>query len=81
MKNKILFSLAVLFFVFCFVVLLKGLKNSNIYTPNTLSEKTLISFESKDLYFVGIKKGISNLNNLEKHVKKFVVNTSSNIGI
>ena len=50
MKNKILFSLAVLFFVFCFVVLLKGLKNSNIYTPNTLSEKTLISFESKDLY-------------------------------
>ena len=50
MKNKILFSLAVLFFVFCFVVLLEGLKNSNIYTPNTLSKKTLISFESKDLY-------------------------------
>ena len=50
MKNKILFSLAVLFFIFCFVVLFKSLKNSNIYIPNTLSKKTLISFESKDLY-------------------------------
>jgi len=50
MKNKILFSLAVLFFVFCFVVLLKGLKNSNIYIPNALSKKTLASFKSEDLY-------------------------------
>jgi cytochrome c biogenesis protein CcmG/thiol:disulfide interchange protein DsbE len=50
MKNKILFSLAVLFFAFCFVVLLKGLKNSNIYIPNALSKKTLVSFKSEDLY-------------------------------
>ena len=50
MKNKILFSLTVLFFVFCFVVLLKGLKNSNIYIPNALSKKTLASFKSEDLY-------------------------------
>ena len=50
MKNKILFSLAVLFFVFCFVVLLKGLKNSNTYIPNALSKKTLASFKSEDLY-------------------------------
>ena len=50
MKNKILFSLTVLFFVFCFVVLLKGLKNSNIYIPNASSKKTLVSFKSEDLY-------------------------------
>ena len=50
MKNKILFSLAILFFAFCFVILFKGLKKSNIYIPNVLSQKTLVSFESKDLY-------------------------------
>ena len=50
MKNKILFSVTVLFFVFCFAVLLKGLKNSNIYIPNASSKKTLVSFQSEDLY-------------------------------
>ncbi len=50
MKNRILFSLAILFFAFCFVILFKGLKKSNIYIPNVLSQKTLVSFESKDLY-------------------------------
>ena len=34
---------------------------------------------SKDLYFVGIKKGHSNLNVLEKYVNDFVSHTSSNI--
>ena len=34
---------------------------------------------SKDLYFLGIKKGNSNLNYLEKYVNYGVVNTSSNI--
>ncbi len=50
MKNRILFSLAILFFAFCFFILFKGLKKSNIYIPNVLSQKTLVSFESKDLY-------------------------------
>jgi len=36
---------------------------------------------AKDLYFVGIKKGNSNLNNLEKYVDNFIVNTSSNINV
>ena len=40
---------------------------------------TYYNNESKDLYFVGIKKGISNLNSLEKYINNFVVNTSSNI--
>jgi SAM-dependent methyltransferase len=36
---------------------------------------------TKDLYFVGIKKGNANFNSLEKYVNYGVVNTSSNIGI
>jgi len=34
---------------------------------------------SKDLYFVGIKKGSSNFNSLEKYINIGVINTSSNI--
>jgi len=34
---------------------------------------------SKDLYFVGIKKGISEIKTLEKYVDNYVVNTSGNI--
>lgn len=40
---------------------------------------TYYNSESKDLYFVGIKKGDSNLNFLEKYVNHCVINTSSNI--
>jgi len=36
---------------------------------------------SKDLYFVGIKKGISNLNSLDKYVNHYVTHTSSNINV
>jgi SAM-dependent methyltransferase len=39
------------------------------------------NYESKDLYFIGIKKGISNFNTLEKYVEKFVVNTSFKVSI
>lgn len=34
---------------------------------------------SKDLYFVGIKKGTINFSNLEKYMSNGVINTSSNI--
>jgi SAM-dependent methyltransferase len=40
---------------------------------------TYYNSQSKDLYFVGIKKGISNFNALEKYVNEFVFNTSHNI--
>ena len=40
---------------------------------------TYYNAETKDLYFVGIKKGNLRLNNLEKYVNNFVVCTSSNI--
>ena len=42
---------------------------------------TYYNSESKDLYFVGIKKGTSELNVLEKYVNNYVANTSSNIGV
>jgi SAM-dependent methyltransferase len=42
---------------------------------------TYFNNQSRDLYFVGIKKGNSNVNFLEKYVNNFVVHTTSNIGV
>jgi SAM-dependent methyltransferase len=42
---------------------------------------TYYNQESKDLYFVGIKKGNYTFNSLEKYVNNYVLITSSNIGI
>jgi SAM-dependent methyltransferase len=42
---------------------------------------TYYNSETKDLYFVGIKKGNNNISSLEKYVKEYVINTSSNINI
>lgn len=42
---------------------------------------TYYNSNTKDLYFVGIKKGILNLNNLDKYVNLGVTNTSSNISV
>ena len=50
MKNKILLFTVILFFIFCFVILFKSLNNSNTYVPKTISEKTLVNFNSKDLF-------------------------------
>tara|TARA_B110001454_G_C12657237_1_gene408007 strand:+ start:77 stop:592 length:516 start_codon:yes stop_codon:yes gene_type:complete len=48
MKHK--FFLLLSFFIFCFVVLFKGLNNQNIYTPERLIKKNLINFKSKNLF-------------------------------
>uniref|UniRef100_A0A6C0DC59 Methyltransferase type 11 domain-containing protein n=1 Tax=viral metagenome TaxID=1070528 RepID=A0A6C0DC59_9ZZZZ len=42
---------------------------------------TYYNNKSKDLYFVGIKKGNYTFDSLEKYVNNEVVNTSSNIGV
>jgi len=42
---------------------------------------TYYNSETKDLYFVGIKKGITKIDTLEKYVNNYVVNTSFNIGV
>jgi cytochrome c biogenesis protein CcmG, thiol:disulfide interchange protein DsbE len=49
-KNKIIISVLFLFFTFCFIVLFKGLNNSNIYVPPQKTEKIFKNFNSKDLY-------------------------------
>jgi SAM-dependent methyltransferase len=40
---------------------------------------TYYNAESKDLYFIGIKKGNLTFSSLEKYVNNYVINTSSNI--
>jgi cytochrome c biogenesis protein CcmG/thiol:disulfide interchange protein DsbE len=50
MKNKILLSLSIFFLIFCFVIFFKGLNNSNIYVPDSVSKKPLINFNSQDLF-------------------------------
>ena len=50
MKNKTLLILILLFFSFCFVVFLKGLKTSNVYIPETTLNKDVEVFGSKDLF-------------------------------
>jgi SAM-dependent methyltransferase len=42
---------------------------------------TYYNYASKDLYFVGIKKGNSNFNSLEKYVQNYVVSTTINVGV
>jgi SAM-dependent methyltransferase len=56
---------------------------NNVLSLNDLFSvwNTYYNNESKDLYFVGIKKGKYNFNSLETYVKNGVVNTTSNIGV
>ena len=50
MKNKFMFPLIVIFFIFCFIVLFNSLKKSNIYVPNEEVNSKLIDFDSKDFF-------------------------------
>ena len=50
MKKKTLLIIITIFVLFCFVVLLKGLSNSNTYVPDTKVGKQLLSFKSKKLF-------------------------------
>ena len=47
MKFKLIPLILILIFLITFVIFFKGLKNSNIYTPNTNLEKKVPSFELK----------------------------------
>ena len=47
MKFKFIPLILILIFLITFVIFFKGLKNSNIYTPNTNLEKKVPSFELK----------------------------------
>ena len=56
MKNRIVYYLLVIFFVFIFVIFYRGLNNSNLYTPNT-NIKIIPEFTSETLF----KKNLSTL--------------------
>jgi len=47
MKNKIRLFFLVIFLSFCFIIFLKGLDNSNIYTPRISEQKKLPIFQAK----------------------------------
>ena len=47
MKFKVIPLILISIFIIIFVIFFKGLKNSNIYTPNTNLEKKVPSFELK----------------------------------
>ena len=47
MKSKVIAITLILFFLITFVIFFKGLKNSNIYTPNVNLKKKIPSFELK----------------------------------
>ena len=50
MKKKTLLVIITIFVLFCFVILLKGLSNSNTYVPNIKIGKQLLSFKAKQLF-------------------------------
>jgi SAM-dependent methyltransferase len=62
-------------------------KNLTIYDVNEILDlyknffvwDSYYNSESKDLYFVGIKKGDSTVTNLEKYINEYVVNTTAKI--
>ena len=49
MKNKIILSVVLLFFIFCFIVLFKSLNNSNKYIPKETVEN-LSTGQIRDKY-------------------------------
>ena len=49
MKNKIIYCLLVLFFIFVFVVFYRGLSNSSLYTPKT-NIKSIPEFNAETLF-------------------------------
>jgi len=49
MKKKTLLII-IIFIFFCFIILLKGLSNSNTYVPNTKIGKQLLTFKAKELF-------------------------------
>ena len=65
MKIKINLIIIFIFLSFCFIVLYKGLNNSNIYTPKIIYEKNIPIFKAKDF----------NSNIIVESVKVFEKNT------
>jgi len=50
MKNKYLLIIFTIFFTFCFIILFKGLKNTNIYKPKFNQNQVLNDFASTEFF-------------------------------
>ncbi|MDA7552040.1 DsbE family thiol:disulfide interchange protein [Candidatus Pelagibacter sp.] len=50
MKNKFFLCFIIFFFIFCFIVLFKGLKNPKTYIPDTTFGNSFSKFVSNDLF-------------------------------
>ena len=69
MRNRIIYFLFSVFFVFIFVIFYRGLNNSNLYTPNTVV-KNIPEFTSKTLF----KKKLFNSKNIFNKNKFYLLN-------
>ena len=69
MRNRIIYFLIVIFFIFVFTIFYRGLSNSNLYTPNT-NIKSIPEFTSETL----IKKKTLNSKNIFNKDKFFLLN-------
>ena len=49
MRNRIVYFLLIIFFIFVFVIFYRGLNNSNLYTPKT-DVKNIPEFTSKTFF-------------------------------
>ncbi len=50
MKKKTSYIILTLLFVFIFILLFRGMYNTNIYKPSEIKNKNLVEFSSKDLF-------------------------------
>ena len=69
MRNRIVYFLLVIFFIFVFVIFYRGLDNSNLYTPNT-NIKSIPEFTSETLF----KKKSINLKEIFNKKKFYLLN-------
>ena len=69
MKNKALYFLLVIFFIFVFVIFYRGLNNSNLYTPK-IDEKNIPEFSSKTFF----KKRYVNSKDIFNKNKFYILN-------
>ena len=69
MRNRIVYFLLVIFFIFIFIIFYKGLNNSNLYTPNT-NIKSIPEFTSETF----IKTKSVNSKNIFNQNKFYLLN-------
>ncbi len=69
MRNRIIYSLIVIFFLFVFVILYKGLSNSNLYTPKA-NIKSIPEFSSE----IFLKKNTVNSSDIFNKKNYYLLN-------